>query len=252
MAANGKKDTLAVIGDGNKLAQAASLLMENVQAMSAPGDMGMGLLPTIKLKHAGTVGFGIDDGVSGEDIITGKDGFDAIILYSQPVRVYWAKGFDEKSDDDNPAPDCSSLDCIIGRGEAWGSKKGEIGVQQCADCPHAQWDSAKKGRGQACRVRTRQFILPAGSLIPHMFEVPTTSTRTAAQYGVGLANKGLQYFAAVTHFGAIGAKNRDGVDYSVLELELVGGLDEAAVEQLDVMRQTCASIASQLPVGMEE
>ena len=253
MAANGKKknDALAKIGDGNALEAAAKLLMENVGAMTSPDDMGLGLLPRIKLTPGGVVGFTIDDVTDegGEPtMIQGGDGFDGIILWSQPVRVFWATDFDERTEADNPAPECSSLDCIIGRGAVWSEDDTEV-ERQCAECQHAQWGSAAKGNGQACRTRTRQFVLPAGGLIPHIFELPTTSVRVAAQYGVGLANKGVSFHSVVTHFSAVGEKSADDIKYSKLTLSLAGELPPEAIEQLSVMRDLCASFASNVRAG---
>lgn len=223
---------------------AMQIFQDNVAEVAAPGQVGMGVLPRITLKHAGTVGFGVErvDLEEAEELVTGKKGLDAIILYCHPVRVYWAKPFDEREAEELPT--CVSLDAQTGicEGEA---------PRSCLKCEYARWGTALggEGRGQACRQRTRMFLLPREEVIPHIFEIPTTSLQVPQKYAVGLAGKRLHTYAVVTHFGATAAKNRDGIEYSRLEMNLVGALPDDAVERLLPMREAVMAMAGSISVG---
>lgn len=221
---------------------AMQIFQENISEVAVPGQVGMGVLPRISLKHAGTVGFGMERvDQEEEELVGGKDGFDAVILYAHPVRVYWEQSFDEREGEELPT--CSSLDAITGMMEGQAPRA-------CIGCEFAQWGTALggEGRGQACRQRTRMFVLPEEEIVPHLLEVPTTSLQVPQKYAVALASKRLRTHAVVTHFGAVGAKNRDNVAFSRLELTLRGVLPTDAVERLQPLREAVMVMAVNIPI----
>jgi len=223
------------------------LYKESVAGVLGAGGMSLDVIPCISLKHAGAVGFGIEN-VEGDDeeLVSGSKGFDGVILYMHPFRVYWDKPFDER-DESDPFPTCSSMGGIYG----W-MREDEKEVQ-CSNCSFSQWGSAEQGGGQACRERIRVFLLPTFSdCLPHRLDVPTTSLSVPRKYAVGLFGKGLAYWGAMTHFGAEGATNAQGIDYSKLSMTLVGQLEPDKVAELVAMRDDCVKASTRMPLESKD
>lgn len=152
-------------------------------------------------------------GFENEPVIEG------IICYWRNVRAYWEEPFDTSGG--GTPPDCSSQDCQIGRGSPGG---------ECHACPLSKFESADKGRGQACKEMRLMFVLRPGRNLPAIIAAPPTSLGNARSYFMSLADEGLRYHAVITRFKLIKAKNANTPEFSKIVMEPVAilGPDAAA------------------------
>jgi len=104
-------------------------------------------------------------------------------------RVYW-KGRAAS----NKPPDCTSEDGWHGVGDPGGD---------CKECPFAKFGSSinqdgGRGSGQACKEIRQVLFLTPGQMIPHLLNVPPTSTKAFDQYTLSLLSMKVPYWSAVT------------------------------------------------------
>ncbi len=171
----------------------------------------------------------------GEEAVAALRG---VILSSQAQRAYWSVPFDETGG--GAPPDCYSEDQITGRGNPGGD---------CFKCPLAQFGSAPKGDGQACRAFRTVFLLAPDSPLPYVLMVPPTSLANFRAYIVKELGKANQRSIAVeTEFTLETDKSKGGITYSkikpryarslnVNELEAVSKYAEAIMPYLAQARR---------------
>lgn len=140
-----------------------------------------------------------------------------VIVYWREPRAYWAQSFDETGG--GTPPDCYSPDGVHGYGSPGGL---------CAKCPFAQFGSAEKGRGQACKQMRLLFVLRKGSMLPLVVVAPPTSIKPLKTYFLRLAAQGRPYWSVVTRLTLQRTKNQDGIPYAQIVPQLAGVLDEQA------------------------
>jgi len=171
----------------------------------------------------------------------GASTFTGVIVAWQDIRVYWK---DEFSGGGTP-PDCSSNDCQIGHpADAEDAKEGGYGGS-CEDCPKAQFGSSDKGgKSQACKQCRRLVIFRPEDRLPILLTLPPTSLKPARQFFTRLlGGEGLSYYGALVEFGLEGAKNPDGIKYSVVTMKMVTRLTP---EQIQFFREIAAQLAPKL------
>jgi len=85
------------------------------------------------------------------------------ILDHYRTRAYWPG---EYSGGNSP-PECSSMNAIKGT---------KYGL--CKECQFSQWGSGKDGRGQACKLTHRVYLLlkDSGSILPYLLSLAPTSS----------------------------------------------------------------------------
>ena len=160
--------------------------------------------------------------------VTGLDGevepvkaIEGIPLMYTTSRVYWAEEFNGQ----NTPPDCSSNDCLTGRGTPGGT---------CATCPYAQWESDPKGTGgQACKTIGTLFMMKPGELLPIIVPVPVTSLQPLKKFMLGLSSKSIKYSNAILSIGLEQSQSKGGIKYSKLKPKLVAVLPDEAKGQID-------------------
>lgn len=145
----------------------------------------------------------------------GVASFEGIIIDSRFNRAYWEKALEDSG---GAEPDCKSDDGKMGSGVPGGS---------CADCPHAQWGSDPKGTGgQACKLKQSLLIVPAGSVLPILLDLPPSSIKEWKKFALRLINA-RRSFRSVTV--SIGLKVVDKpVRHSVAQFAVCEMLDEEA------------------------
>ena len=95
------------------------------------------------------------------------------VPYSHTSRVLFVGDADS---DEAQAPACSSHDGVVGR---YADEDGVLSYRDCAACPFAQWGSdPKTGKGQACKLMRRLFVLTEDSAMPAVLNLPPSSLRT--------------------------------------------------------------------------
>ena len=130
-----------------------------------------------------------------------------IIVHTQMRRAFYETELDEGGG--NNPPDCSSEDGVTGKCD---DEVGLGGV--CADCPHSQYATALKGKGQRCKQSRVMYVMRPGSFLPIVIKVPASSLKAAKKYLLKLAGAGKVYTSVITSFGLEKLKNDDGIDYS--------------------------------------
>ena len=197
-------------------------------------DGGLSLLPSIKLKHAGTVAYGIAT-AEGEVIV---NDFEANVLHIHPARVHWHGKFGEGEE---RMPECSSIDAIKGSAD-------DGTTRACASCEFAKWGSADSGRGQACRKQMRLFLYLFDKKAPHVLIIPVSSIKVPEKYWMNLFNVDLDIKEVVTTFGAEEVSNAENIKYSRVVMTKSRELGADIVDTLQPMRDACAALAQQMPV----
>jgi hypothetical protein len=129
----------------------------------------------------------------------------AVILFARDVRAYWPDSLDESGGGKPPA--CHSNDGKIGIGAPGGI---------CAQCPMAQFGSAKKGKGQACKQVKQLFLLRegSGSILPENFLVPPTGLNNFKKLALMLGGRGVSISGILVEIGLVKAKSAEGITYS--------------------------------------
>jgi len=96
---------------------------------------------------------------------------DVRVLAAVSERAWYSKDFDA---DQVQVPDCYALD-DTGPHELAAKPQSD----NCSDCVHNKWGSAKIGKGKACRESARVIVIPANnpvsSAIMYTAKVPVTS-----------------------------------------------------------------------------
>ena len=164
--------------------------------------------------------------------------FDGVILGYANRRAYYAVSFDESGG--GSPPDCSSNDCVVGKGDPGGS---------CEACQLAQFGSSEKpgGRGQACNQNMILFVVRDGDLMPSVIKVPPTSIKAVKQYVMRLIfKKRTRYCHALTRFSLAKEKNRNGVGYSSIVLQFLGSMDNGEKAAADKLHNGMAPLVKGL------
>lgn len=78
---------------------------------------------------------------------------DVRVLAAVSERTWYAEAFDA---DKIQVPNCYALNDTMPHLEA-----ADPQADNCGDCPHNKWGSAKQGRGKACREGARVVVIPA-------------------------------------------------------------------------------------------
>lgn len=146
--------------------------------------------------------------IEGADGTKMESSFQGIIVKAHNTRAYWKPTVnDDGSEKDvlGEPPDCASDDGVTGRGSPGGD---------CMSCKWSQWDTGKKGRGQACKLMRTLFILKPESYLPAVMNCPPSSYPTMHKYFTSLSTKGLRYSDVVTEFGLEGDKSADGFKFA--------------------------------------
>ena len=151
--------------------------------------------------------------------------FNAIILSWYDARRYWHKAFGVGG---NTPPDCRSDDGFTGIGEPGGS---------CVTCPYAEFGSAERGRGQACKQVRALFLMRQDEILPAVLLLPPTSLGDCKKFFLRLASRTIPYYGIITGFGLRRASNADGTDYARVELKMEARLSAEELTKLEEIRK---------------
>lgn len=135
-----------------------------------------------------------------------------IIIYVQNARAYWPGEFGGG----NTPPQCVSDDAVTGVGNPGGA---------CATCPYAQFGSDARGRGQACKMVQRMFLLQPGGNLPIVVNLPPGSLKGAKKYLLRLVSNGQKASGVVTKITLEKDRNQDGIVFAKAQFAMVGKLE---------------------------
>jgi len=159
-------------------------------------------LPRVKVPSGGALSWAIGT-LDGEESAKELEG---IVLSWRPARLYWKKAIGEGGG--RKPPDCTSRDGFIGVGDPGGN---------CAQCPFAQFGSATKGTGQACKQVRQLLLVRPGEILPHLISIPPTSLKAASQYFLMLLGRQMPYWGVTTKLRLERATNEAGINYAKVQ-----------------------------------
>lgn len=133
------------------------------------------------------------------------------------VNAWWLETFDDSGG--GTPPQCFSPDGIQPSPSSEDKQS-----QFCRSCSQNQFGS-DGGRGKACKNMKRVHVFlevedGKYEVLPTRLVVPPTSMQAINQYASRLAKKVLAPFFVVTKFSLKEAKNKSGIKYSSLDLEM--------------------------------
>jgi hypothetical protein len=202
------------------LTEMKAVLEENLGA----GGLSVFDLPKIKIPSGGQTAFELTDlkGTRFEPRIQG------VILFARDLRGYWP-GSPEETGGGKP-PSCHSDDCIHGIGDPGGL---------CKSCPLAQYGSARKGKGQACKQMKEIWLLRdgSGSILPENLTLPPTSLGGFRDFAQMIGGSGVRLSAVVVEVGLAKVKNANDVAYTEATFTHVRTLNAAERVQVQELQE---------------
>jgi hypothetical protein len=216
-------DQLTALGASPSLVKRAVKAAANFALMETPK------IPRIK---AASDGLYLDD--DQEDPTTELTG---VILFGAKYKAFYAKDYDPSS------PTKELPDCFSHNGQV---PEPDVKARQnpvCKTCPKNQFETAKMGKGKACRDLRRLFLLQSvepgkESIMPLQFNVTPTSIKNWDEYLGKLVSHGFQFDEVITKITAK-KKSRDD-KYVVLSFAKVKTFGEENPEEI----QTLANISA--------
>lgn len=203
-------------------AEMGQVLLENTgEATISPFD-----LDRVKVPAGGGTVWSVPSLDGEQDVKT----IEGVIIYQRTARTWWKQRMEETGG--GAAPDCSSLDGIIGigspmlgeiahpdieSGQARYSVEGEAtyqGQYACKACPFASFGSGSNGRSQACKQSRQLFLIREHSVLPMLISIPPSSLRQLKQYMLRLSGAGIPFYGVVTSLALTRQKNADGIQYA--------------------------------------
>lgn len=179
-----------------------------------------------------------------------------VILDHYATRVYWREKFGQGSG--NQPPTCFSLD---GKTGSLPRQSGEFG--DCPTCKWSQFGTATKqdgtgGRGQACSLKHRVFLLvPERSIFPFMIPLSTMSSEkkyegSFSTYAVKLGSRLKKLGDVVTKVKLAKDRNADGIEYAKAQFFYVADLSNEEKTKVASLKQMFASAMRARPIDVEE
>lgn len=166
--------------------------------------------------------------------------FDAVILYHHPMLSYYK----EKYNGSNEAPNCSSIDGVVGVDRDTGE------LRQCKDCPNNIFGSGENG-GKACKIKRRIFILRKNEALPVIFTLPTSSVGDFSKYIMRLVSKNKKSNQVVSRFSLKKVQNSGGITYSKVVVNTIRELTEEEQKSIDNLSNQVKAIAKNLQENYE-
>lgn len=174
-------------------------VLESLQANIGDSQLTAFDLDRVKVPSGGSTAWEVPT-LNGEEM---KKELVGIPVYWKDVRAYWEKDLDESGG--GTPPDCQSDDGKTGVGMPGGV---------CAKCPLAEFGSASKGKGQACKQMKILFILREEDLLPIAIPLPPTSLGPMKKFFVRLTSKAIPYYGALIGLSLEKDKNDAGIEYA--------------------------------------
>lgn len=191
---------------GNALADVQNIfdVNDNIKGVT-------GRIPQVKIAHQAQMFILPDD--------TKVEKFTGIILHHSPANAWWATEFEQSGGGD--LPDCFSMDAV----HPQTSGEGKMTMAKtCAECPNNKFGS--DGRGKSCKNMWRLHILKPGELLPKRLTLPPSNLNQIQDYLIALRDKNLPHELAVTEFGLIKTKSKDGIEFSKITFKLTGVINK--------------------------
>ena len=184
-------------------------IREAMEANVGDGQVASGDFDRIKVPAGGSTAWSVQT-LDGEEMVKELVG---IIVAWRDTRAYWRTSMEEG--DGNSPPDCSSIDAKTGVGKPGGD---------CRECQLAKFGSDGKGDGQACKLIRQLLLIREDNRLPEIVSLPPSSIKSARQYFLRLASRGVPCYGVITKLGLEKTKNNQGIAYSRATLTSGGRL----------------------------
>lgn len=226
------QSTFPVLSEG--AAEVLAVISANLQGERiSPFD-----LEQIKVPGGGSLSWQLSTGEE-ERVISG------IIVYHKLPRGRWEGSIEDTGGGQPPV--CVSEDSLTGIGNPGGD---------CLVCPYAQFGTADKGAGQACKQRRLLFLLREGNLLPAVVSIPPTSLKASKQYMVALVSRGIPLHGVLTRITLEKASNAAGIAHARAKFAMGERLSAEQTAQIaayaETMRATFAAVRIQDTDAAEE
>ena len=226
------KNTTLTTTTSGYLALANNQLLEEVMAEECAGLEFT--LDRVKLPAGGGTAFEVPS-EDGEDTEMAKD-ITGVILYNHPAFAYYAAAFAGG----HAAPDCSSIDGLIGVGTPGGD---------CRTCPFNKFGSGD-GQSKLCKNKRMLYILREGELFPGVLSLPTGSLRAFTTYVKRQLTRGRKLSQIVTKISLKKAASGAGITYSQAVFTFERVLTEEEIAALAVVTESCKAYATNFAPAM--
>ncbi len=230
-----KQESLAVIETAYPALNPTAEMREILAANLGNQTLEVGDLNKIRVPTGGGLAWELPGGEVAKS-------FEAIIIHWKMTRTFYKSPFTGGHE----RPDCSSDDCITGKGDPGGS---------CLDCPFAKFQSAaqfnpQKKNAQACSERRLAFALLPGNFLPVMISLGPSAIKGFKKFLlVDLGGQSIPFFGAVVRFSLVKEKSSDGIEFSLPKYELVSKLTP---EQRDAVKAYAASLMPSLQQARDD
>lgn len=183
------------------------VLLDNLKSIMSGGVLETRLLPKLtvpggvseKSVPAWAIPSALDDMLGGGQGAAREVA--GVILLSRKHRSYYAKEIGERTEGEDPRPDCASDDLMFGVGDISGNR-GRKQKMACDQCPMNEWGSdVKGGRGKACKEKVTLFVLVPGLMLPLVVIAPPGSLENLNAYLVTHTLRGKHPRHLMTGFG---------------------------------------------------
>lgn len=204
-------------------------LSEIVSANIGDQPIGSGSLEAIKVPSGGAPVFVTENEIDG--IETVKE-FEGLLCWFSDVRTWWSTAIDEGGGGDLPS--CTSRDMTRGQGSNTGNED-DNGSHVCRECPNNRFGPNSVDTNNWCKETREMFVLRLDKpevIFPSVLRAPPTSLKPIKRYMMGLAARGIPYFAALHKFSLEPATNAAGINYSTIRISFERRLEDEEIEAL--------------------
>lgn len=167
---------------------------------------------------------------------------EAVIIFTHRMNSFWEG---EYGNSDNKVPTCSSFDAKTGINIETGE------VKNCETCSLNQYGS--DGAGKACKNIRRVYMMLSGRPGVYLLSVPPTSIKEVnKQLARIMGSTKMPYNRMIVRFTMDKAKNKDGIEYSKVLVNLAGKLPEALYEKTAALRKELKAKYTEIAITADD
>lgn len=187
-----------------------------------------------------------------------------VIVDDHPCAALWLDDKDNRDPDEDDRPDVLSVD---GKTQVINPDREHkftdrnlpmpnTNVDELEACPYNQFGSmhliGKEGKGKATKNMWRLFILQDGKMLPKLVSLPPTSLKNFKNFKVNkVVGEDLRMCDVVTKI-TLKKETGGGNDYSVAQFEVVGVLNDDAMDAMSAQRAALRPMTRQVQIVADD